>query len=345
MPGISDLSIFDLNVRLGLGKTKFNRELATTILSPKEHSLFPAYHNGLTLLTRKIERTEGEILLHGVSVVNGCQSLLALYNNRTAITPELRVLVKIVEIGNHTDLVEDITYRTNNQNPVNVHDQRSTDAIQRDLQEQVTNGYAPFLGYSIRQGELISAAAVLDNTLAAQLITAVYLSEQWNAVRKLGLFDQEYHRIFSRRIDGHKLFLLYQMNEAVDKHRTTLAPELESSFASARFTCLHLTATMLRLFSNGGNLLEEPQRWLPVKLADVCAALNEFAEEAAESLNFYVESQRDSALANGTTFDPKTIFKSKSGVLQLEREVATHVRYQLRRNADYGFNVPPAVTT
>ena len=75
---------------------------------------------------------------------------------------------------------------------------------------------------------------------------------------------------------------------------------------------------MLRLFSNGGNLLEEPQRWLPVKLADVCAALNEFAEEAAESLNFYVESQRDSALANGTTFDPKTIFKSKSGVLQLE---------------------------
>lgn len=75
--------------------------------------------------------------LDGVSVVNGCQSLLALYNNRTHLTPELKLLVKVIELGESLDLVDSITYRTNNQNPVNARDLRSTDPIQRDLQAQV----------------------------------------------------------------------------------------------------------------------------------------------------------------------------------------------------------------
>ena len=154
LPGIRELTIFDLNVRLSLGRTRINRELAATIKRPEEHSLFPAYHNGMTLLTRKLTEAEGEVILDGVSVVNGCQSLVALYNTRDSLTPNLRVLVKIVELGSSLELIDSITYRTNNQNPVNTRDLRSTDPIQRDLQRQIESSYGPELGYVIRNGAL-----------------------------------------------------------------------------------------------------------------------------------------------------------------------------------------------
>lgn len=341
LPGIDDLSIFELNVRLGLGKTRINKELATTIQRESEHALFPAYHNGLTLLSRKTQLDGSDLRLEGVSVVNGCQSLLALFNNRKYLTPGLRVLVKVVELGDSLDLVDSITYRTNNQNPVNTRDLRSTDPIQRDLQAQVRDHYAGLLDYSIRSGEVLTGN-VLDNTTAAQLAMAVYLREPWNAVRKVKLFDEEYHRIFGRTIDGHKLFLLYHLNQIVTTKKTALRGDLEASFASVRFTFVQLLALLVSTFDGGKELLDEPERWLPDKLSDVTDALAELADDVVESLNFYVESKEEEAAEAGTLFDPKTAFKSKAGVQPLERDVIQMARRTSRRDPTYGFHVPAA---
>lgn len=78
LPGISDLSLFDPNVRLSEGRTRVNRDLAETIKNPEEHDLFPAYHNGLTLLTHGLGVRGKTLSLNGITVVNGCQSLLTL---------------------------------------------------------------------------------------------------------------------------------------------------------------------------------------------------------------------------------------------------------------------------
>jgi hypothetical protein len=71
LPGIENLTLFDLNVRLGLGNTKINRELRQTITTGGEHALFPAYHNGLTLLTDGLRVTDDGLELDGLAVVNG----------------------------------------------------------------------------------------------------------------------------------------------------------------------------------------------------------------------------------------------------------------------------------
>ena len=121
LPGIEDLSIFGLNVRLGLEK-QMNELLAQTIQDQSEHKIFATYHNGMTLLTQKFEVNGSDVELTGVSVVNGCQSLTALYDNRTRLTPDLQLLVRIVELGAQSGLVDRITYRTNNQNAVSLHE-------------------------------------------------------------------------------------------------------------------------------------------------------------------------------------------------------------------------------
>lgn len=278
------------------------------------------------------------LTLEGVSVVNGCQSMLALHANKSSLTPELQILVRIVELGSQGELVDRITYRTNNQNPVNIRDQRSTDKVQRDLQAQVAELYGRELALGIRNGEPHSVE-VLENSLLAQLTMATYLGEPWNAVRKVRLFDQEYHRIFSRRLDGHKVLLLHLFDQVMAAHRHNLAPELVAAFSSVRFTLAHLIYQLVSLTPEGVAFLESPGKLLSSKREEVTSALNEMAAEAVESTNYFIESKETEAKEAGETFDPKVVFKSRGGVTSLERDAVSHAKRMVRRDDEYGFRL------
>jgi hypothetical protein len=344
LPGIEQLTIFDLNVRLGLGNTKINRELRSTIATSSEHEFFPAYHNGLTLLTEGLRQVDDGLELDGVAVVNGCQSLLSLWRERASLTPVLKLIVKIVELGDRTDLADRITYRSNNQNPVNIRDQRSNDRIQRDLQAEVEQRYPGLLFYDIRRGDTPEpGAGVLDNQLAAQMLMAVWIGEPWNAVRKVRLFDQDYHRLF-RRASADRLYLAYLIDERVTALREKLRSELQTAFASVRFTIAHLMAKVLEQSDRGQQLLEEPGHWLPDKREAVVERLDYFAEFAIDETNYYVKTQEDARAEDPdlAPFDPKTTFKSATGVRALERQVVQAIKALARRpDADVLFEVGP----
>lgn len=336
LPGIADRTLFARNVRLGVGSTRVNRELNATVIDPAEHALFPAYHNGMTLLTRALDVVGNDLRLDGVSVVNGCQSLLALDAHRSDVGGDLRLLVKAVQVDPQSDLADTITYRTNNQNAVDIRDQRSTDLIQRDLQAQVRATYGRLLGYAIRAGDRPGGLEVMDNASAAQLLMAVYVGEPWNAVRKVRLFDQDYHRIFNRSINAHRLFLVHELGKLIGAARPRLRPDLQASFASVRLTLTYLVATVLRESAAGSELLDAPERWLPEKLDDVRAAIGDLVDDVVESLNFYVEDRS----RDDEDFDPKVVFKSQSGVRALESEVVKSARRQAKRDSDFLFSVP-----
>lgn len=341
LPGIGNLSIFDPNVRLGLGRTRINKELAATVTAAAEHSLFPAYHNGLTILTNTLEVAGNDMQLDGVSVVNGCQSLLTLFAHQPSLTADLNVLVKAIQVDTASDLPEKITYRTNNQNSVDIRDQRSRDRIQRDLQAQVSEIYGGAFGFTIRRGESIAAGEVLSNESAAQMVMAVYLGEPWNAVRKVRLFDADYHRIFSRAVSAHKLYLINVLVTAIEDARARLRPDLASSFSSIRFTLAFLLAEVLGQTEQGKALLESPERFLPDLRADVEAALTSLAQEVAESTNAFVESEEAEAAERDEIYDPKVAFKSRGGVQRLETEVIRLSKRLAQRDPSYFFQIDP----
>jgi hypothetical protein len=344
LPGIGDLTIFDLNVRLSLGNTRINRDLAKTVRAVEEHPLFPAYHNGLTLLTNKLTVDDEILTLNGVSVVNGCQSLVTLYNNQIVLTPDLRVLVKVVEIAGNLGLESVITYRANNQNPVNIRDQRSTHALQLDLQTQVREAYGGRMFYAIREGEQPDAPEVLDNRLAAQMITAIWLRQPWAAVRKVRLFDEDYYRVFSRVIDAHKLRLIHVFDELISVRRAALSPELQSSFASVRFTLAYLVAQVVRQSPLGEEAFNETHRWLPELEAEFRDELGPIVDSVIDSVNLHIETREEEATEE-RPFDPKVVFKSAAGVRDLENQVIQADRFVARRaerlGERYGFAVEP----
>lgn len=337
LPGLNDFTLFSRNVRLFAGRTRINKELALTVQTVGEHLLFPAYHNGLTLLTEEFIVRGNSIKLTKVGVVNGCQSLMTLNDNRASLTDDLKVLVKIVEVPVDSPIADLVTYRSNNQNAVTLRDQRSSDPVMRDLQHAVEEAYGSQFAFQIRLGEVTTAARVLDNAHAAQLIMAVYLMEPWAAVRKVQLFDQDFRRIFNRTISAHKLFLLALLDDAILNARHRLRDDLKASFASVRFTLVHLIAQFLRESDAGRGLLDTPERWLTARQAPVRDALAPIADEVVDSVNFHVEQE----IEDDASFDPKVVFKSKGGVDRLEREVLKEARRQAKRNADHWFTVSP----
>jgi len=341
LPGLDDLTLFDPNVRLGLGRTRINKDLEATVLTPEEHALFPAYHNGLTMLTHRLEVDGNTLVLEGISVVNGCQSLLTLHQHQQALSDPLTLLVKVIQVDEGSSLPEKITYRTNNQNSVDIRDQRSRDPIQRELQAHVAEVFGQDFGYSIRRGESIDANEVLGNETAAQLIMAFYVNEPWNAVRKVRLFDEEYRRIFNRSIDAHKLYLLHLIAKVIEGTRPNLRADLASSFASVRFTIAYLLVQVLRESDLGKQLVEEPERWLPDLRDAVVEALTALAEDVVVSINFFVETREQEAVEKDEIFDAKVIFKSQSGVRDVEHELIRTTRHVARRNAEYLFTVEP----
>jgi hypothetical protein len=338
LPGIDDMSLFDRNVRLSEGRTRINRELGETIGNADEHPLFPAYHNGLTVLTHDLTVDDKTIHLDGITVVNGCQSLVALHDHQADITDSLTLLIKVIRVERETALADKITYRSNNQNPVDIRDQRSTDVIQRDLQKQVADVYSPRLAYLIRKGDTMTADATIDNKTAAQFIMAIYLNEPWNAVRKVRLFDQDYRRIFNRQVDAHKIYLAHIVRNVVDSVRDKLRADLRGSFASIRVTLASLLAEALRLSERGAELIEHPERWLPDLTSEVTRILEILASDVVENVNYHIEQQRE---AQGDDFDPKVVFKSQRGVSAAQHDISRDAKAVARKDPDYLFSLGP----
>jgi len=80
IPGINDGRLFRKNVRQSLGlSNKVNKGLKQTIQGDTPQYFF-LFHNGITALCEKltVDETKHELVLNGMSVVNGCQSLTTI---------------------------------------------------------------------------------------------------------------------------------------------------------------------------------------------------------------------------------------------------------------------------
>lgn len=348
LPGIPDRSLFSMNVRYGAGRTRINRELEEATTEREEHPHFLAFHNGITLLTRTfaVEEDGRVMTLDGIAVVNGCQSLLALSSRSEELTPALKLPVRVVAVGGNAQLAEQITYRSNNQNPINMRDQHSNDPIQRELQGQFRAEYDQVAYYQIKVGEVYAKAlgmVEIDNGHAAQLIMAFWAERPWEAVRKVKLFDESYGVVFSRTISAHHVFLAHLADVAVLNVREKLGEQVQSSFSSVRYAMVFLIRKLLEEAPAGKAFLSNPNTLLPGRRGDVEKELPALAMEAVRSTNYFIKAKSE---ALGDAFDPKTIFKSREGIRELERDCISFFLRTLDRDPSMAFNpdrgIPPA---
>lgn len=334
MSGIADRTLFSLNVRLGLGRTRVNRDIEKAIKEEaKSHDNFLLFHNGLTVICRKLFVSKRHVDVEDYSVVNGCQSVIAFYENKSSLTDRLRILARFIEVGDDDAFAGVITYRTNNQNGIDMRDLRSNDRIQLALKKEIDSLFGGEIVYVIKAGEEIVAKDVLPNDRAGQLVLSLYLDEPYNAHQKYKLFDMDYERVFARGINAAKICLSHFLYRVIDVVAEKIEDPLIKDYRLTKFVLLGLLGGVLRQDKFGAKLLDQPSEYLHKNRTAITEAAERVAAQMIPDFNFYINDRRE----HTEFYDYKSEFKSPDKYKIMRNEIQRDYQKSLAKYPEDSF--------
>jgi hypothetical protein len=336
MQGVKSGELFAYNVRQYLRRTKVNDDIAKSIIDQDQHRFFPAFHNGVVILCKQLTVSADKITISGYAVVNGCQSLTGLNENKTKISTDLRILTRFVQTPPDGKLAATITDHTNNQNGTTARDLQSNTLIQTKLQTEI-NGKGEFR-YRIKRGEHLDwpADTVIENDLAARILLAFDVREPWSCHQTYKLFDELHGAIFGRpEVNGTRIVILYQIYQIVMSKLGMFDNELFAKYRLTHFFLLYLLRRILETDPLGKNFCANPAPFIATKKdrQQVLAALDKVARVMVRIINGEVrrrdaEGEKDKK----KFFDFKRELKSPNAVRALETTVVTN--YEVMTDSD-----------
>ena len=229
--------LLERNIRryLGLLGNRINEGIAQTLTIPDEQSNFYFYNNGITLTCNQFQHNalqdeNWSVRLSGMQVINGgqtCKTIQRILGSGTVIAPNASVLIRIYELPKgEEELVRNITYATNSQNPVDLRDLRSNDDRQRKLAMSIEE-----LGYNYRRqrSEVATKATDITSGTAAEAVLSIWRHRPHQGkFMTSGHFGKLYDIIFTDDLNGAQVIiavLLFRIAENKRKRPTVDAPD------------------------------------------------------------------------------------------------------------------------
>lgn len=220
--------LLERNIRryLGLHGNRVNEGIRQTLQSDAPGNFY-FFNNGLTLVCNDfaynaLQGSDYQVRVENLQIVNGGQTCMTIFRTLEAmqaqgkpLPDEASVLVRLYKLpkGND-DIVLRITHATNSQNPVDLKDLRSNDAVQQRIETSIEA-----LGYSYRRKRMDAPPKVTDITsgVAAEAVLAVWRGRPHQAkFLTREHFGKLYSAIFTEDIHGAQVVaavLLYRIAE------------------------------------------------------------------------------------------------------------------------------------
>jgi hypothetical protein len=300
LQGISDQSLFDFNVRGPLGQTQVNRDIVKSIKDATTHRLFPLFHNGVTIICQKLEQTAEKLTVDNYFVVNGCQSLNSLYENQTAITEDLRILTKFVQVEVGSDLSVRITKYSNNQNGVKSRDFKSNHPMHIRLQNEMRRDYSGAYDFEIKRGETPATGEVISNETAGLNMIAFDLKEPWATHRKYQMFEEKHSDVFGRpEVTADRVVMLQVIADEIADARGKIENVLFGKYALTQHAIMYMVREILEKDALGREVLKSPERFVRATedrerfakciraiVADVITDVNAEVKEVGEAFDY-----------------------------------------------------------
>lgn len=318
LEGLADGTLFAQNVRLNLGSTKVNKEIAETVRKPEEHILFPMYHNGITIICESVVPNMGNetLTLRNYVVVNGAQSLSILYRSRKVVTGELSLVVKIVEIKEDSRLSTDITLFSNNQNAIKPRDLRSTHILQTRLKAEFEEISYEGFGYTVKRGEAELGNSI-SNEEAGRLLLAFDVGEPWSCHQIYKVFDEKYSDVFGRpAVNAWRIILLKKMMDKIEGCLKHIQNVPIQRYRLSRYFVLFAIAKIIEDDEVAEHWASRPNDLLTN--AKVCEAFLGAVEGIASRL---CVDLRFELCVGDPVPDYKAVLKSPTGVQDLEGRI------------------------
>ncbi len=324
IPGIADGRLFRKNVRQSLGlSNKVNKGLKQTIQGDTPQYFF-LFHNGITALCEKltIDDKKNELVLDGMSVVNGCQSLTTIRacSEKAKNAANSHVLFRFYEIP-QKDLADKISIYTNSQSAVKARDLRSNDkrviAIKRAYQARFPQGY-----FIAKRGEQRPADKAQDQTVdiveLARALAAWHLRMPIIAGNENRLFDKHFEQLFRADYPPEDIDALNRWSRKIDdlwdSSKLNLNDQLIATPSQAKYELLYAVQLSFCAASKQLDKVPAPSATMPAFVSSADAIVT----NAAIGFETAFQSAREEYQANNKVFSPQNWLKSKDSLTKIQ---------------------------
>ncbi|KPQ38810.1 MAG: AIPR family protein [Phormidium sp.] len=231
--------LLERNIRryLGLQGNRVNESIKQT-LNSFDNGNFYFYNNGITLTCdnfsyNALQDSDYQVRVENLQIINGGQTCMTIF--KTLQDPKLLpninqayVLVRLYQLPrDNQDLVQQITYATNSQNPVDLKDLRANDERQKQLELDIQQ-----LGFKYRRKRSDNSTRATDITsgVAAEAVLSVWRKRPHQAkFFSREHFGKLYDVIFTNDLNGSQVILavlLYRIAENRRKRPESNDPAL-----------------------------------------------------------------------------------------------------------------------
>jgi hypothetical protein len=297
--------------------TKY-RALRATINGERVKDFF-FYHNGITAICDKLKvAADGRsLIVTGLSVVNGCQSLSTICavseRVRSDAAKEAAMLFRLYEIPER-GLADRISINTNTQSAVKPRDLRSNDKILVGLKRAYEARYPD--GYFItKRGEdrpaNRNAKKTVDAAVLAKTLMAWHCQRPNISYNEKKLFDEYYKTLCHRGYDPAGIFTLNSWMQAIDEAWTnlTLNDALKAGRSYVKYHLLFAVSAIIASVSKNPTSVV-----IPAATMKAAQQPGEVLPLAATCLQNAMQAAINNAQVSNRVFSPQNWLKSLASV-------------------------------
>ncbi|MBQ9405957.1 MAG: AIPR family protein [Desulfovibrio sp.] len=221
--------LLERNIRryLGLHTNRVNSAIHSTLCDPQRADKFYFYNNGITVVCDKFDynafqKSDYTVQLKNMQIINGgqtCRTIQETFRDSLSghIGESAFVLLRIYQLSDADEnFIQDVTYATNSQNPVDLRDLHSNDAVQKQLELGIRElGYT----YKRQREEGPGGSQVITSSIVAEAVLAIWRQRPHQAkFRRRDLFGKLYDAIFTG-LNAAQALLAVLIFRAVENER------------------------------------------------------------------------------------------------------------------------------
>jgi hypothetical protein len=318
-PGIKDGTLFQKNVRQSLGLSNaVNKGIKNTIYGDRHRDFF-FFHNGITAICNRMEKKDTELILHGVSVVNGCQSLNTILScsERVKTLTDTSLLFRFYEIPQR-DRADKISINTNSQSAVKPRDLRSNDRrvlnLKKSYEQKYPNGY-----FVSKRGEMPPAdknkTQVVDLSELGKYLISWHSQRPNVAYSETKIFDKYFEQLFKREYRTENVHALNHWMNHVWKawskdNPLGLNETLLAMRAYAPFHHLYAVSMCFAIANNQSDRVPDPDA-CRIK-AQGNSMMDDIVKIGGVCLNMALEAAANEPQPANRVFSPQNWVKTKT---------------------------------
>jgi hypothetical protein len=331
-PGIKDGALFQKNVRQSLGlSNSVNKQIKATIYGDRNKDFF-FFHNGITAICTQMNRDGDDLVMQGLSVVNGCQSLTTILSCSEQVKKlaDTYIMFRFYEIPEH-DRADKISTSTNSQSTVKPRDLRSNDkrvlALKKAFEQRYTDGQ-----FLTKRGEQPTPDKdknkVVDMASLGKLLMAWQSQRPNISYSETKIFDTYFEQLFKRDYTPERVLALHEWMRLIEAKWTKDNPLgfNETLLAMKAYAPFHHLYAISIFFCVGSNKVDRvPAPDLTLKAARDKNIVDWVVNFSGKALNMALTNAANETLPANRVFSPNNWIKAKTSLVAIANVIQTQL--------------------